>query len=207
MSYKIIYNPGRVVIVRARTESKYLKREVDSFKNVLRSVFPSYNRNAIYASLKLVPLLFVVLMLSACAGLSVQGVVGGQTISTRVDSEVARYYVGNYLAGERSDPVLDERIDRVYQSANGYLPNRDELKHLSDEFSVDFAALYFADQIARIPVNRRFRRDFEQAYEYARKAFPEGRVKLPANYEVLVVPLYLYRRIWAVGADFSGPRA
>jgi hypothetical protein len=207
MSYKIIYNPGRVVIVRARTESKYLKREVDSFKNVLRSVFPSYNRNAIYGSLKLVPLLFVVLMLSACAGLSVQGVVGGQTISTRVDSEVARYYVGNYLAGERSDPVLDERIDRVYQSANGYLPNRDELKHLSDEFSVDFAALYFADQIARIPVNRRFRRDFEQAYEYARKAFPEGRVKLPANYEVLVVPLYLYKRIWAVGADLSGPRA
>jgi hypothetical protein len=207
MSYKIIYNPARVVIVRPRTESKYLKREVDSFKNVLRAVFLSYDHNAICAALKLVPLLFVVLMLSACAGLSVQGVVGGQTISTRVDSEVARYYLGNYLAGERSDPVLDERIDRVYRSANGYLPNRDELKHLSDEFSVDFAALYFADQIARVPVNQRFRRDFERAYDYARNAFPEGSVRLPANYEVLVVPLYLYKRIWAVGADLSGPRA
>jgi hypothetical protein len=207
MSYKIIYNPARVVIVRPRTESKCLIREVDSFKNVLRAVFPSYDHSAIYASLKLVPLLFVVLMLSACAGLSVQGTVGGQAITTRVDSEVARYFVGSYLAGARSDPVLDERINRVYQNSNGNLPDRNELKQLSDEFSVDFAALYLADQIARVPVNRRFRSDFERAYDYARKAFPEGSVKLPANYEVLVVPLYLYKRIWAVGADLSGPRA
>jgi hypothetical protein len=127
-------------------------------------------------------------------------------IKTRVDSEVARYYVGNYLAGERSDEVMDGRIDRVYQNGNGHLPDRDELKHLSDEFSVDFAALYFADQIARVPVNQRFRRDFEEAYEYARNAFPEGRVRLPSDYEVLVVPLYLYKRRFAVGADLSGPR-
>jgi hypothetical protein len=207
MSYKIIYNPARTVIVRTRAESKHLRRESDSFTDVLQSGCRFYHHNATCASLKLVPLLFIVLMLSACAGLSVRGTVGGQMINTRVDSEVARYYVGNYLAGERIDAVLDERIDRVYRSANGYLPNRDELKHLSDEFSVDFAALYFADQIARVPVNQRFRRDFERAYDYARKAFPEGRVKLPADYEVLVVPLYLYKRIFAVGADLSGPRA
>jgi len=42
-----------------------------------------------------------------------------QTIETQVDSEVARYYLGSYLAGERNDAALDERIDRVYQSANG----------------------------------------------------------------------------------------
>ena len=47
------------------------------------------------------------------------------------------------------DTELDERIDRVYQSANGLLPDRRELKRLSDDFSVDFAALYFSDQIAR----------------------------------------------------------
>ena len=42
-----------------------------------------------------------------------------QTIETRVDSEAARYYLGSYLAGERNDAALNERIDRVYQSANG----------------------------------------------------------------------------------------
>src|SRR5262245_1941906 len=92
-------------------------------------------------------LLSSLLLLSSCAaGLPVRGMVAGQTIETRVDSEVARYYLGSYLAGERSDAVLDARIDSVYQNADG-LPDRNELKHLSDDFSVDFAALYFADQI------------------------------------------------------------
>jgi hypothetical protein len=183
----------------ARTQIEY------SGRDRLRPV-PSAKGRVSYDSIKLMIVLCGFLMLSACAGLSVHGTVGGQTIKTRVDSEVARYYVGSYLSGERSDAVLDERIDRVYQSANGNLPDRDELKHLSDEFSVDFAALYFADQIARMPANQRFRRDVEQAYDYAREAFPEGRVSLPADYEVLVVPLYLYKRRFAVGADLSGPR-
>jgi hypothetical protein len=154
-----------------------------------------------------IALLFALAIVSACAGLPVRGSVGMQTIETRVDSEAARYYLGSYLAGERSDALLDERIDRVYQSANGHLPDRSELKHLSDDFSVDFAALYFADQIARIPVNRRFRRAFDQAYEYALKAFPEGRVRLSTEYEVMFVPTYLYKRLFSVGADMAVPRA
>ena len=52
-----------------------------------------------------------------------------------------------------------------------------ELKRLSDEFSVDFAALYLADQIARAPVNRRFRSAYDQAYDYTRKALPERPTK------------------------------
>ena len=157
--------------------------------------------------LTIITLLSGLLLLSSCAGLPVRGMVGGQTIDTRVDSEVARYYLGSYLAGNHSDAALDERIDRVYQSTDGQLPDRGQLKRLSDDFSVDFAALYFADQIARVPVNRRFRSAFDRAYEYTRKAFPEGQVKLPADYEVLVVPTYLYTRIFAAGADMAVPRA
>jgi hypothetical protein len=173
---------------------------------MMLSVFRSRNQMS-RGSAGLITPLFTLLLLSACAGLPVRGSVGMQTIETRVDSEVARYYLGSYLAGQRSDAVLDERIDRVYQSANGSLPDRYELKHLSDDFSVDFAALYFADQIARIPANRRFQSAFEQAYDYALKAFPEGRLRLPAEYEVLVVPTYLYKRLFAVGADMAVPRA
>lgn len=157
--------------------------------------------------LTIITLLSGLLLLSSCAGLPVRGMVGGQTIDTRVDSEVARYYLGSYLAGNHSDTALDERIDRVYQSTDGQLPDRGQLKRLSDDFSVDFAALYLADQIARVPVNRRFRSAFDRAYEYTRKAFPEGQVRLPADYEVLVVPTYLYTRIFATGADMAVPRA
>lgn len=155
-------------------------------------------------------LLYSLLLLPSCAGLPVRGSVGMQTLETRVDSEAARYYLGTYLAGERRDSELDERIDRIYQSANGALPDRNELKHLSDNFSVDFAALYLADQIARRPANRRFRVAFDEVYGYTLKAFPEGRLKLPAsaaNYEVLVVPIYLYKRLIGAGADLAAPRA
>jgi hypothetical protein len=149
-------------------------------------------------------------LLSACAGLPVRGTVAGQTIETRVDSEVARYYLANYLAGNRTNPAFDARIDRIYQSANGSLPDRTELKRLSDDFSVDFAALYLADQVARVPINARFRTSFDQVYDYVRKAFPEGRVKLPdaaAKYEVMFVPSYLYKRVLVAGADLAAPRA
>jgi hypothetical protein len=162
----------------------------------------------ILASGKFLTLLSALLLLAACAGLPVRGMVGGQAIETRVDSEVARYYLGNYLAGKRSDALLDERIDRVYQNADGKLPDRDDLKKLSDDFSVDFAALYFADRIARVPENRRFRSNFDQAYEYTRKAFRQGRVEIPAaaKYDVLFVPTYLYKRLTFTGADMAVPR-
>jgi hypothetical protein len=163
-----------------------------------------------HGSIGFMTLLFALLILSACAGLPVRGMVGGQTIDSRVDSEAARYYLEHYLPGNRTDAALDERIDRVYQSANGGLPDRGELKRLSDEFSVDFAALYLADKITYAPVNRRFRIAFDHAYHYTRKALPQDRVKLPAtaaDYEVLVVPIYHYKRLIGSGADLAAPRA
>lgn len=161
-------------------------------------------------SLNLGILVTALLSLSACAGLAVRGSVGGQTIDSRVDSEVARYYLASYLAGKHGNATLDERIDRVYQSVNGKLPDRGELKRLSEEFSNDFAALYLADQIERAPVNRRFRSAFDKAYDYTRKTLPENRVTLPAaaaGYEVMFIPAYLYKRITFTGADLAAPRA
>jgi hypothetical protein len=205
MAYRNIYNCQPPWVFR---RNKRPSRAVGILRGVTLSVFAFSKQSLSHDSARLARLLFAMLLLSGCAGLPVRGLVGGQAIETRVDSEAARYYLGSYLAGERSDAALDERIDRVYQSANGSLPDRNELKHLSDDFSVDFAALYFADQIARISVNRRFRSAFEQAYDYALKAFPEGRVRLPADdYEVLVVPTYLYKRLFSVGADMAVPRA
>ena len=130
--------------------------------------------------------------LLGCAGLPVSGTLGGQTIETRVDSEVARYYVANYLAGRHTDPLLDTRIDRVYEQGNGNLPNREDLQKLSDDFSVDFAALYLADQIARVPANAWFQNAFQRAYQYTREAFPQGRMQVPgaADYDVLIVPTF-----------------
>jgi hypothetical protein len=203
MSYRNISN---WTAARIR-QSKHLGGEIGILKDVTLSLFRCLKQSVSHGSPGLITLLFGLLVQSACAGLPVRGIVGGQTIETRVDSEAARYYLEQYLPGNRTDAALDERIDRVYQSANGHLPDRSDLKHLSDDFSVDFAALYFADQIARIPVNRRFRSAFERAYDYALKAYPEGRVSLSTEYEVMFVPTYLYKRFFSVGADMAVPRA
>ena len=161
------------------------------------------------ASVKLAANLSLFVSLVACAGLPARGQIGGQAIQTRVDSEAARYYLARYLAGERADAVLDERIDNLYRGAPNELPDRAELKRLSDEFSIDFAALYLADRIAAVPINRRFRAAFDHALAYTRKAFAEERVSLPAAaavYEILFVPGFLYKRHRATGADFAAPR-
>jgi hypothetical protein len=155
--------------------------------------------------------LFALMFLSACVGgVVVRGKVGSRTIETRVDSDVARYYLASYLAGERGDAALDERIDKIYRRASNGLPDRNELKQLSEEFSIDFAALHLADRIAGIPVNQKFSSAFDRALVYTREVFPQRGVSLPVaagRYEVLFVPGYLYKRYRYTGADFAAPRS
>ena len=144
-----------------------------------------------------------------CAGVPVRGTIGGQTIETRVDSEVARYFMADYLAGRHTDSVLDKRIDGIYQKSDAGLPNRQDLKKLSEDFSVDFAALYLADRIDPVPTNRRFALLTVGPTNTTRKAFPEGRMKVAqaAEYDMLFVPTYLYKRLTFTGADLAVPRA
>jgi hypothetical protein len=147
----------------------------------------------------------VALLLSACAGLPVRGRIGAQAIDTRVDAEVARYYLASYLSGQRNDSLLDGRIADAYKNTRNDLPDRAELKRLSEEFSIDFAAAYLADRIVGVPENRRFRELFEEN----RRAFSQNRLKLPAgaaDFEVMFIPTYLYKRLPITGGDFAVPK-
>ena len=149
--------------------------------------------------------LLALLLASSCAGLPVRGSIGGQAIDTRVDAEVARYYLAGYLSGQRNNPLFDGRITDAYKNGHNDLPDRAELKRLSEEFSVDFAAAYLADRIIGVPKNRRFRELFEEN----RRAFSRKSLKLPTgavDYEVMFIPTYLYRRLPITGADFALPR-
>ena len=98
----------------------------------------------------LVPVVVCGLLANACMGLHathpVAGVVAGTKIKMGVDSELAAYFVGSYLAENRHQPNLDRRIDALYRDNSGHrLPGREELKRIADEFSVDFAAIYFRE--------------------------------------------------------------
>ena len=74
---------------------------------------------------------------------------------------------------------------------------------------LDFAALLLADEIARVPLNRRFRTLFDAAYGYTRKSFPKNGFQPPATaaqYDLMFVPTYLYDRVNFTGADLAAPR-
>ena len=151
------------------------------------------------------PIVLLVWLAAACTGLPVNGTIGGQTIETRVDSEVARYYLASYLTGQRSNSLFDGKIANANQRIRNGLPDRAELKRLSEEFSIDFAAAYLAEQINRQPENRRFRDLFLEN----RRAFGQNRLKLApdaGDYEILFVPTYLYKRLPSIGSDLAAPK-
>lgn len=128
----------------------------------------------------------------------------------RVDSEIARYFVSSYLSREPRVAALDARIDPLYRRDPDALPDRSELKRLSGEFSADFAALYFADRIARMPRNQDFRAAYERARSLAQSDLRQAVARLAAaasEYDIVFVPGYLYRRHRTTGADLAAPRA
>ncbi|HIP80095.1 MAG TPA: hypothetical protein EYH07_16755, partial [Kiloniellaceae bacterium] len=160
----------------------------------------------------LIPLLA---MLGACATLPdtlpASGVLGGQHFSVGVDSEEAAYLMEHYLAGARLRPEFDQRIDSLYaERGDGALPDRDALNRIADAFSVDFAAIYFADLINRAPANQLLRRSYEVHLARAMQGYAveDGRTLLPqaADYQLIFVPAYHYESHKNTGADLADPR-
>ena len=110
-------------------------------------------------------LIFLVLVSQSCATIpryQAQGEFLDDTVSTTVDSEIARYYLENYLQGKRTHPSFDEKIDWLYQKQGPAQPSREELKEISRAFSVDFATLFLADRLWAIEENRTLHKTFNQ---------------------------------------------
>ena len=129
----------------------------------------------------------------------------GQAINTTVDSEIAEYYLQNYLQGKRTHPVFDEKINQLYQEQGTTQPTREELKEISRTFSVDFATLFLADRLWAIEENRNIQKSFSQFLEED-KADPDS----PSDYSsyiVLFVPGWDYiEHGHLTGADLAAPR-
>ena len=137
--------------------------------------------------------------------------IAGQDVAVGVDSPEAAYYLGRYLQGEREWPELDARLDALHRGIDAReLPGREILSRLSAEFSVDFAAIYFADRVYRLPANRLLRRTYEAHLAQAMKDYFQkaDRSLLPeaADYTMIFVPAYNYESHTNTGADLGIPR-
>jgi len=147
----------------------------------------------------------VALLLAACSGIPkipAKGMFHGEAIDTTVDAEVARYYLESHIAGRRTDPELNRKIEEITRQYANSLPSRDELAALSKTYSVDFAALFFADRLLAHKCNRALNQRFN---DYV--ANPHKRAANTAQYVVLFVPGWDYvANGHLTGANFAEPR-
>ena len=162
--------------------------------------------NHIASSYLIVPALFV---LTSCANVPTYPVdtdIFDESLETSVDSPMAKYYLENYLHGHNSDPLLDSRIGALYLKQDGRVPSRQELKILADEYSVDFAAVFYADHLYRKEENRTIQQAFN---DYLKNGGdPSSSLQVDVDkYLFLFVPGWDYVENGHItGADFAVPR-
>lgn len=150
--------------------------------------------------------LLACLFLGACSAIPkvpANGEFLGEPLQTTVDSDVARYYLENYMQGKNENRQLDEKIATLYGEHEKSLPSRNELKQISQEFSVDFASLFFADSLLNDECNKKLNASFVQ---YLKNEIDVD-TSVISHYVVLFVPGWDYAENGHLtGADFTAPR-
>lgn len=150
--------------------------------------------------------LLACLFLGACSAIPkipAKGELFGQHVDTTVDSEIARYYLESYLQGKNQNPAMDARIAALYRAHGKPIPSRDELRAVSENFSVDFAALFLADHLLNDRCNKELNERFER-YLNDETGLEAG---ISSSYQILFVPGWHYVENGHVtGADFAEPR-
>lgn len=138
-----------------------------------------------------------------------EGTLAGQKISTTVDSPLAKYYLEDYLPGERGDAARDVAIEEALALAETGPLDRYLLKRLSDRVSPDFATIEFVRRLYENPGHRRFQDEYNARFHEFTD--PEISPSPPApeayrSYFLAFVPGYAYRMEPGTGADFAAQR-
>ena len=112
-------------------------------------------------------------------------------IDATVDSESAKYYVESYAQGRVDDPRLHQAIEKLKRDFGDRIPNHLDLHRLAQTQSVDFAALFFADQVLSLDRNAVFNRRFRMnVYRVLRE---ETVVVDTDGIGIILVPGYDYK--------------
>ena len=136
------------------------------------------------------------------ASIPAQGRFHDFELDTTVDSESAKYYVESYAQGRVDDPQLHDAIEQLKRDFGDRVPNHVDLHWLTRAYSVDFAALFFADQLLSLErndaINRRFRINVDRALR------GDAIVAQPDSIVFVLVPGYDYEETGRVtGADLQ----
>ena len=160
----------------------------------------------LYYVVFIIPAIVIQVACSSFPKFPVEGGFIGERISTTVDSKIASYYLEDYLQSKNSNSSLDKRIDKLYARQKDVIPTREELKKISKEYSVYFAALFLADRLWANENNRKIQNHFN--YFLKNKDLPLTTLNSSNNsYMVLFVPGCDYVESgYLTGSDFAKPR-
>jgi hypothetical protein len=152
------------------------------------------------------------LHIPACATVpayQASGHLADQQVSTTVDSEISQYYLEHYLQNDHDRPEYDEKIDKALAVWNRAPLDRNTLKEISEQFSPDFATLYFVSRISQDPVNRWAQGAFRSHVATLRIRGEEEMSRVAKRFQsylIAFVPGYGYKEDPATGADFGRQR-
>lgn len=152
------------------------------------------------------------LHISACASVpayQASGRLADQQVSTTVDSRISQYYLEHYLQNDHDRPEYDERINKALGVWNRAPLDRNTLKEMSEQFSPDFATLYFVSRIFQEPVNRWAQGAFRSHVATLRIRGEEEMSRVAKRFQsylIAFVPGYGYKEDPATGADFGRQR-
>jgi hypothetical protein len=155
----------------------------------------------------LITSLFATSCTMSSSGIPAAGTVYGQAIETRVDSDLAAYYLEHFDDWRDSDSEQAHRLAELPACSAESL-DRDALRRLSMRTSVDVAGLYAAQCLmeSNRSLGAEFDRTFTQIQALARPAVakPEGLLDDAMNFAVVVVPGWDYLESGHItGADFA----
>ena len=167
--------------------------------------FAESDRRIFTAWLRVAGFTLLSLMLSSCMStpsIPAKARVFGIAVDTTVDSEVARYYLEQHLQGIHSNPLLSNAIEKLHTVHGQAIPTREELRTISQDFSVDFASLFLVDQILKDGCNRQINEDFKRLLSEKTTQRVDA-----APFMVLFMPGWDYADNGTItGADFAQPR-
>lgn len=133
------------------------------------------------------------------------GTIGGQTVTTTVDSELAGHYLGTCAA---TPSAASEFIETIVSRYDAKPLDHITLQQLSAETSLDFATSYFSRRVLSRSDNSHLQQKFRQELQRWRVSVLEpSPIEIGhASYRILFVPGFHYRSDPHTGADFDGPR-
>lgn len=99
---------------------------------------------------------------SACSEQQINAGLHGKSIQTTVDSELAKYYIENYLTHQQTIPAYDSTIKQILKDYTDQIPDRSILQDLTHHFisfdpDVDLITISAANTMSMLLENRKIR--------------------------------------------------